>query len=111
MEGEHLQEINLINAQINQMKIDHEKFVQKLEANYNEKLITEYNNYLRFELKMEKLLKEQEDRYMELRKDKEVSEEFLNTNYEEKLKEKDILYEEVYIKYFPYKSNINDPSF
>ncbi|KAG5880638.1 hypothetical protein JTB14_037290 [Gonioctena quinquepunctata] len=39
MEGEHIQEINNINAQISKMKADHEIFVQKLEASYNEKLI------------------------------------------------------------------------
>lgn len=47
MEGDHIQEINSINSQITKMKVDHELFVQKLEANYNERLIIEYKKFVR----------------------------------------------------------------
>lgn len=104
MEGEHTQEINSINAQINQTKIDHELFIEKLEANYNEKLIMEYNKYLRFEAKMDKMLKESDNRYMDLKKLKEDSEESIARGYEEKLKENETQFEEV-CKYIQFIGN------
>lgn len=95
MEGEHMQEINSINAQINQMKIEHDLFIQKQEATYNEKLITEYNKYMRFEEKMKKMLQEKDERYTAIMESNKGSEEAIKKEYEEQLKEKDEEYEEV----------------
>lgn len=95
MEAEHIQEINNINVQINKMKADHELFVQKLEASYNEKLIIEYDKYLAFENKMDQMLKEKDLKYHELKLAKETSEEALHIEFMEKIKEKDLQYEEV----------------
>nr|XP_023027258.1 cilia- and flagella-associated protein 57-like [Leptinotarsa decemlineata] len=95
MEGEHIQEINNINAQISKMKADHELFVQKLEASYNEKLIVEYNKFVNFETKMDHMLKEAEVRYQILKKAKEESEEALNLEFREKLKEHETRYAEL----------------
>lgn len=98
MEGEHVQEINSINAQINQMKADHELFIEKQEANYNEKLIMEYNKYLSFEAKMEQMIKEQDDRYYELKKTDEKALESVKKEHENQLQVKEEQYEEVRIK-------------
>lgn len=95
MEGEHMQEINNINAQINQMKIDHDLFIQKQEATYNEKLITEYNKYIRFEDKMKNMLQEKDERHNDLIESHKGSEESMKSDYEEQIKEKDEQYEEV----------------
>lgn len=95
MEGEHTQEMNVVNAQINQMRIDHEVSIHNLEANYNEKLIIEYNKYVKFESKMDNILKEAENNYNELKKARKESEKSIIKKYEEQLKEKDSNYEEV----------------
>lgn len=95
METEHIQEINHINAQIVQMKQDHEVFVQKQEANYNEKLIMEYNKYRRLEEKMEFILKEKEEKYNELVKAHKKEIENLKKGQEEQIKEKNEQHEEV----------------
>lgn len=47
MEGDHIQEMNNVNSQIAKTKVDHDLYIQKLEASYNEKLIVEYKKYMR----------------------------------------------------------------
>ncbi|KAL1494188.1 hypothetical protein ABEB36_009827 [Hypothenemus hampei] len=95
LESEHIQEINNINNQIVQMKVDHELFIQKLEATYNEKLIIEYKKYMRFDEKMKIMLHEQAQQYEELKKDKADSELSITNNYSEIVKEKDVIIEEL----------------
>lgn len=95
MEGDHMQEINNLNVQINKMRNDHEIFVQKLEDNYNEKLIYEYNKFYRFETKMESLLQEHEQKYESLKKEKAESEETITVNYMQKLNDTKVHNEEV----------------
>lgn len=95
MEGDHMQEINNLNVQINKMRNDHEIFVQKLEDNYNEKLIYEYNKFYRFETKMESLLQEHEQKYESLKKEKVESEETITVNYMQKLNDTKVHNEEV----------------
>ncbi|XP_030754252.1 cilia- and flagella-associated protein 57 isoform X2 [Sitophilus oryzae] len=95
MEGDHIQEINNINSQIMKMKSDHELFVQKLEASYNEKLILEYKKFMRYEEKMNGMLKEEEQRYDALKKQKSESEDQINTEYLEVIKQKEDMIEEL----------------
>lgn len=105
METEHIQEINHINAQIVQMKQDHEVFVQKQEANYNEKLIMEYNKYRRLEEKMEMILKEKEEKYNEMVKTHQKEIETLRKEHEEEIKEKNEQHEDVCQIFFTISSN------
>ncbi|CAH1154655.1 unnamed protein product [Phaedon cochleariae] len=95
LEGEHIQEINNINAQINKTKAEHEIFVQKLEASYNEKLITEYKKFIAFENKMEQMLKEADIRYEQLKRDKEESEKALKDDFMAQLQEEKFQYQEL----------------
>ncbi|KAJ8941065.1 hypothetical protein NQ314_010502 [Rhamnusium bicolor] len=95
LDQDHVQEINNINIQINNMRAGHEEFVHRLEDSYNEKLIFEYNKFHRFETKMEKLLHEHEARYEELKKAKLESEEALKTDFMEQLNDKESSYEEL----------------
>ncbi|KAH1015652.1 hypothetical protein HUJ04_007002 [Dendroctonus ponderosae] len=95
MESDHIQELNNINSQIAKTKVDHELYIQKLEASYNEKLIVEYKKYMRFEEKMNRMLKEQEQQFEELKKSKTESEECITNNYLEIVKDKENAVEEL----------------
>uniref|UniRef100_A0A6P7GU18 Uncharacterized protein LOC114346472 n=1 Tax=Diabrotica virgifera virgifera TaxID=50390 RepID=A0A6P7GU18_DIAVI len=95
MEAEHIQEINNINAQISQMKSNHELVLQKLEATYNEKLIAEYEKFVSYENKMNRMLADVNMRYTELQKAKDESEAAITEDYEIKLQEAKLLYDEV----------------
>lgn len=77
------------------MKAAHEEFIQKLEFNYNEKLINEYNKYMRLEEKMEKVRQKYEKELKELTKAKEDSETELNNYYIDQLKQKQVQLEEL----------------
>ncbi|XP_050501847.1 cilia- and flagella-associated protein 57 [Diabrotica virgifera virgifera] len=95
MEAEHIQEINNINAQISQMKSNHELVLQKLEATYNEKLIAEYEKFVSYENKMNRMLADVNMRYTELQKAKDESEAAITEDYEIKLQEAKLLYDEL----------------
>ncbi|KAH1024919.1 hypothetical protein HUJ05_009751 [Dendroctonus ponderosae] len=98
MESDHIQELNNINSQIAKTKVDHELYIQKLEASYNEKLIVEYKKYMRFEEKMNRMLKEQEQQFEELKKSKTESEECITNNYLEIVKDKENALKEKVVK-------------
>lgn len=83
------------------MKTNHEQFVQKLESNYNEKLINEYDKYLRLEEKMAKMRMDYERQLEELRNAKKLSEETITNDFLHKLREKEVQWEEV-SDYFTY---------
>ncbi|KAJ8957344.1 hypothetical protein NQ318_004823 [Aromia moschata] len=95
METDHVQEINNINQQTNKTKVDHELNVQRLEDSYNEKLIAEYEKFHAFEAKMEKMLKESEGRYEQLKKEKADSEEQIRNDFMEQLRDKEDMYEDL----------------
>lgn len=95
LEAEHTQEIQNINMEITKMKTGHEVFVQKLEANYNDKLIVEYDKYLRLEEKMAKMRMNYEKRLEELTQAKKDSEEQITNDFLQKLKDKEYHLEEV----------------
>lgn len=80
------------------MKANHEQFVQKLEFNYNEKLINEYDKYLRLEEKMARMRMDYERQLEELANAKKESEETITNNFLQKLREKEVQWEEVSVK-------------
>lgn len=95
LENEHVQEVRNINEDIKQMKADHERFIRELEANYNEKLIFEYEKFLRLEEKMEKMRRYYEQELQTLRTQKKDSEEMITNSFLVKLEEKEIQIEEL----------------
>lgn len=95
MEADHIQEINNINLDISKMKTSHDEFVQNLEANYNEKLIIEYDKFLRLEEKMERTRNMYDKRLSDLETAKLDSENTITTTFLEQLKEKNDQLEEV----------------
>lgn len=95
LESDHQQELHNINMEINKMKQSHEQFVHKLEANYNEKLIYEYDKYMLLEEKMDKMRLEYEQMLEDLRLAKADTEEAITTSFLEKLQEKDAQHDEV----------------
>ncbi|KAL3272571.1 hypothetical protein HHI36_014041 [Cryptolaemus montrouzieri] len=95
LESDHQQELHNINMEINKMKQSHEQFVHKLEANYNEKLIYEYDKYMRLEEKMDKMRLEYEQQLEDLRQAKADTEEAITTGFLEKLQEKDAQHDEL----------------
>lgn len=96
MEADHIQEVNNINLDINKMKANHDDFVQKLEASYNEKLINEYDKYLRLEEKMERTRNLYEKRLFDLQNAKNESETTITNSFLEKLQDKNVQLEEVF---------------
>ncbi|XP_045476478.1 cilia- and flagella-associated protein 57 [Harmonia axyridis] len=95
LESDHQQELHNINMEINKMKQTHEQFVHKLEANYNEKLIYEYDKYMRLEEKMDKMRLEYEQQLEDLRQLKADTEEAITNGFLEKLQEKDAQHDEL----------------
>lgn len=95
MELDHIQEINSINVDIANMKTGHEEFVQKLEFNYNEKLINEYDKYLRLEEKMEKMRQKYEKELEDLANAKKESETQITNNFLDQMKQKQEQLEEL----------------
>lgn len=95
MEADHIQEINNINLDISKTKASHDEFVQNLEANYNEKLIIEYDKYLRLEEKLERTRNMYEKRLFDLDVAKQTSENTITNTFLEQLKEKNDQLEEV----------------
>lgn len=81
--------------EINKLKSDHEVFVQKLENNYNDKLIVEYNKFLALEDKKEKMRVSFEQELFDLRAEKLQSEKNLTNEFTEKLLEREMQVEEV----------------
>lgn len=86
-----------MTVETNQMRQSHEHFVQKLEASYNDKLILEYDKYLRLEDKMANMRNRYETELEELRELKRTTEESITNDFLSKLHEKEIQIEEVCI--------------
>lgn len=95
METDHVQDVNALNLQIADMKTSHEEFVQKLEFNYNEKLINEYEKYLRLEEKMEKMRHKYVKELEDLTDAKKESETNITNDFLDQLKQKQVQLEEL----------------
>lgn len=79
------------------MKSGHEVFVQTLESNYNEKLIVEYEKYIKLEEKMEKMRVRYDKELEDLHNAKKDSEMTITNDFIQKLNEKEVQLEEVCI--------------
>ncbi|KAI4457029.1 cilia- and flagella-associated protein 57 [Holotrichia oblita] len=95
LEIDHMQEINNINTEITKLKSGHEVFVQTLESNYNEKLIVEYEKYIKLEEKMDKMRIRYDKELEDLHASKKESETNITNNFIQKLNEKEVQLEEV----------------
>lgn len=84
-----------MNVDMNNLRQTHEEFVQKLEINYNDKLIIEYDKYLLLEDKMANMRQNYENRLEDLHKAKQESEESITNEFLQKLHEKEVQVEEV----------------
>lgn len=89
------------------MKATHEMQIQKMEANYNEKLVHEYKRFSNYEKKIKELLKIWEVKYLDLKKEKEESETAIRADYNEIIKEKNIMFEEVSEYQYVFLNEIN----
>lgn len=90
-----MQEINNINTEITKLKSGHEVFVQTLESNYNEKLIVEYEKYIKLEEKMDKMRIRYDKELEDLHASKKESETNITNTFIQKLNEKEVQLEEV----------------
>lgn len=96
-ELEHLQEIDNLKATISDLKIEHDENMQKQEHNYNEKLIIEYGKCQHLEEIIKKLRNDYEKQLTDLRQAKKDSEKEITDDFLNKLREKDVHIDEVYI--------------
>ncbi|XP_039276040.1 cilia- and flagella-associated protein 57 [Nilaparvata lugens] len=88
METEHTIEINKINRQIADTKLENEQEVEKLESSYNAKLIVEYDKYSKLEGLFESTQQKCNKNYEDLLESKRLALEEISTSYEKKLDEK-----------------------
>lgn len=78
------------------IKRSHDIAMQNLESTYNEKLILEYTKYLNLEDKLVEIRKDYEKQIDELKREMKNSEALLHDQYNDRLKDKDIIIEEVF---------------
>ncbi|KAK4873590.1 hypothetical protein RN001_012950 [Aquatica leii] len=95
LESEHAQEISNMTVEMNNVKLAHEQFIQKLDVSYNDKLIVEYDKYLKLEDKMSKMRNNYETELQDLRELKKSSEESITNEFLQKLHEKEVQVEEL----------------
>ncbi|XP_049879809.1 cilia- and flagella-associated protein 57 [Pectinophora gossypiella] len=91
MENEHTHEIGMIQQDIAKLRSDHERALQALEADFNVRLIGEYDRYQILEDKTARMRKDYEDRLEELAESKRQALREMNNMFEAKLEEKDVL--------------------
>ncbi|XP_059051011.1 cilia- and flagella-associated protein 57 isoform X2 [Achroia grisella] len=95
MENEHTHEIGMIQQDITKLRSGHERTLQALEADFNIKLISEYDRYQSLEDKTARMRKDYEQRLEELAESKRQALREMNNMFESKLEEKDILLQEL----------------
>ncbi|XP_031769045.2 cilia- and flagella-associated protein 57 isoform X1 [Galleria mellonella] len=95
MENEHTHEIGMIQQDIAKLRSGHERTLQALEADFNVKLISEYDRYQSLEDKAARMRKDYEQRLEELAESKRQALRELNNIFEAKLEEKDTLLQEL----------------
>lgn len=94
-ETEHVQEIHNINMEIAKTKRNHDLAIDHLEATYNEKLIVEYNKFSNLEEKLVKIRRDYDNQIEDLNSDAKANETKIIEQFIQKLKEKDVMLEEV----------------
>ncbi|XP_041975861.1 cilia- and flagella-associated protein 57 isoform X1 [Aricia agestis] len=95
MENEHTHEIGMIQQDIVKLRTGHERTLQALEADFNVKLINEYDRYQSLEDKTARMRQEYEERLEELAESKRNALREVNRTFEAKLEEKDVLLQEL----------------
>ncbi|XP_045500621.1 cilia- and flagella-associated protein 57 isoform X1 [Colias croceus] len=95
MENEHTHEIGMIQQDIAKLRSGHERTLQALEADFNIRLISEYDRYQSLEDKTARMRKEYEQRLEELAESKRQALRELNHSFQVKLEEKDLLLQEL----------------
>ncbi|XP_050681259.1 cilia- and flagella-associated protein 57 isoform X2 [Leptidea sinapis] len=91
MENEHTHEIGMIQQDIAKLRSGHERTLQALEADFNIRLISEYDRYQNLEDKTARMRKEYEQRLETLAESKRLALRELNDMFERKLEEKDTI--------------------
>ncbi|KAJ2947907.1 hypothetical protein O0L34_g9698 [Tuta absoluta] len=95
LENEHTHEIGMIQQDIQKLKDGHENALQQLEADFNIRLIGEYDRYQSLEDKTARMRKEYEERLEELAESKRQALREMNNMFEARLEEKDMLLQEL----------------
>ncbi|CAF4793044.1 unnamed protein product [Pieris macdunnoughi] len=95
MENEHTHEIGMIQQDIAKLRSGHERTLQALEADFNIRLISEYDRYQSLEDKTARMRKDYEERLEQLAESKRQALREINNMFEAKLEEKDLLLQEL----------------
>ncbi|XP_072943065.1 cilia- and flagella-associated protein 57 isoform X1 [Epargyreus clarus] len=95
MENEHTHEIGMIQQDIAKLRSGHEKTLQALEADFNIRLISEYDRYQSLEDKTARMRKDYEQRLEDLAESKRQALREMNSTFEARLEEKDLLLQEL----------------
>ncbi|CAH2050452.1 unnamed protein product, partial [Iphiclides podalirius] len=91
MENEHTHEIGMIQQDIAKLRSSHERTLQALEADFNVRLISEYDRYQSLEDKTARMRKEYESLLEGLAESKRQALRELNEKFEAKLEEKELI--------------------
>ncbi|XP_063616617.1 cilia- and flagella-associated protein 57 isoform X2 [Cydia splendana] len=91
MENEHSHEIGMIQQDIAKLRSGHERTLQALEADFNIRLIGEYDRYQSLEDKTARMRKDYEQRLEDLAESKRQALREMNNMFEAKLEEKEML--------------------
>ncbi|XP_046965131.1 cilia- and flagella-associated protein 57 [Vanessa cardui] len=95
MENEHTHEIGMIQQDIQKLRSGHERTLQALEADFNIRLISEYDRYQSLEDKTARMRKDYEQRLEDLAESKRLALRQINDMFEAKLEEKDLVLQEL----------------
>ncbi|XP_037969047.2 cilia- and flagella-associated protein 57 [Plutella xylostella] len=95
MDNDHTHEIGMIQQDIAKLRASHERTLQALEADFNVRLIGEYDRYQNLEDKTARMRQEYEDRLQVLADSKREALRELNEMFEAQLEEKDMLLTEL----------------
>ncbi|XP_022822197.1 cilia- and flagella-associated protein 57 isoform X2 [Spodoptera litura] len=95
MENEHTHEIGMIQQDIAKLRSGHERTLQALEADFNIRLISEYDRYQSLEDKTARMRKDYEQRLEELAESKRLALREMNNKFEAKLEEKELMLQEL----------------
>ncbi|KAH9637657.1 hypothetical protein HF086_009325 [Spodoptera exigua] len=95
MENEHTHEIGMIQQDIAKLRSGHERTLQALEADFNVRLIGEYDRYQSLEDKTARMRKDYEQRLEELAESKRLALREMNKMFEAKLEEKELMLQEL----------------
>ena len=109
LQEERTNELNNINVDIVKMKTAHEETMRKMEADYNSKLITEYDKYHAFEQRNNEMREDYERRLEELEKKDEAMLAEVVKKYEAEIHAKNLQLEELQEE-MAQQARINDKS-